>query len=50
MLSYTTGSLGKGWVYDLNTALDETDTTVGPLLIALDLFLKGDDKTAYRCR
>src|SRR5437879_422280 len=24
MLSYTTGSLGKGWVYALNSALDET--------------------------
>lgn len=23
MLSYTTGKLGKGWVYALNTALDE---------------------------
>jgi MFS transporter len=24
MLSYTTGSLGRGWVYAVNTALDET--------------------------
>src|SRR5436190_17187579 len=37
MLSYTTGSLGKGWVYAVNTALDETGATIGPLLMALVL-------------
>lgn len=33
MLSYTTGELGKGWVYGLNTALDETGATLGPLVM-----------------
>jgi predicted MFS family arabinose efflux permease len=47
MLSYTTGSLGKGWVYALTSALDETGATVGPLLIALVLFLKGTYKTGF---
>ena len=47
MLSYTTGSLGKGWVYALNSALDETGATIGPLLIALVLFLKGSYQTGY---
>ncbi|WP_456836784.1 MFS transporter [Bradyrhizobium sp. USDA 4486] len=47
MLSYTTGELGKGWVYALNTALDETGATIGPLLIALVLLLKGDYRTGY---
>jgi MFS family permease len=47
MLSYTTGSLGRGWVYAVNTALDETGATVGPLLIALVLFLKGGYRTGY---
>lgn len=47
MLSYTTGELGKGWVYALNTALDEIGATVGPLLIALILLLKGDYRTGY---
>jgi hypothetical protein len=47
MLSYTTGSLGRGWVYAVNSALDETGATVGPLLIALVLFLKGDYRTGY---
>src|SRR5215470_6918225 len=47
MLSYTTGSLGRGWVYAVNSALDETGATVGPLLIALVLFLKGNYRTGY---
>src|SRR5438105_1820077 len=47
MLSYTTGTLGRGWVYGLNTALDETGATIGPLVIALVLFLKGSYQTGY---
>lgn len=47
MLSYTTGELGKGWVYALNTALDETGATLGPLIVALVLLLKGDFQTGY---
>src|SRR5438132_12571859 len=47
MLSYTTGELEKGWVYALNTALDETGATLGPLVIALVLFLRHDYKTGY---
>src|SRR5919198_5554276 len=41
MLSYSTGKLGRGWVYGLNSALDETGAALGPLLIALVLTLKG---------
>jgi MFS family permease len=47
MLSYTTGTLGKGWVYALNNALDQTGATLGPLLMAGVLALKGDMRTAY---
>jgi MFS family permease len=47
MLSYSTGKHGKGWVYAVNTAMDETGATLGPLLIALVLFLKGDFRTGY---
>jgi MFS family permease len=46
MLSYTTSQYGRGWVYALNTALDETGATLGPLLIALVLL--GAGGTAYR--
>jgi MFS family permease len=47
MLSYTTGRLGKGWVYAVNTAMDELGATIGPLLMASVLFLKGDYRTGY---
>src|SRR5438046_3873983 len=47
MLSYTTGKLGKGWVYGVNTALDETGATIGPLLMALVLFKTNHYRTAY---
>lgn len=47
MLSYTTGKHGRGWVYAVNTALDETGATLGPLLMALVLFLKGSERLGY---
>jgi MFS family permease len=47
MLSYTTAKHGKGWVYGVNTALDEIGATLGPLLIALVLFHKGSYQTGY---
>lgn len=47
MLSYTTGELGKGWVYAVNTALDEIGATIGPLLIALVLLLRGSYQAGY---
>jgi MFS family permease len=47
MLSYTTGKHRRGWVYGVNTALDETGATIGPLIIALVLLLNGDYRTGY---
>lgn len=47
MLSYTTGRHGKGWVYAVNTALDETGATLGPVVVAAVLFLKGSYQNAY---
>lgn len=47
MLSYTTGELGKGWVYAVNTAMDEIGATVGPLVVAAILFVGGDYRTCY---
>src|SRR5262245_51132573 len=35
MLSYSTGKHGKGWAYAVNTALDETGATIGPLLMEI---------------
>jgi len=47
MLSYSTGPLGTGWVYALNTALDETGATIGPLLMALALSRGMSYRTSY---
>ena len=47
MLSYSTGKHGSGWVYAVNTALDETGATLGPLLIALLLFKQVTFRSAY---
>jgi predicted MFS family arabinose efflux permease len=47
MLSYTTGKHGRGWVYAVNTAMDELGATIGPLLMALVLLLNGDFRTGY---
>jgi MFS family permease len=47
MLSYTTGELGRGWVYGLNTALDETGATIGPILMTVVLLRGGDYRQGY---
>ena len=47
MLSCTTGKHGRGWVYAVNTALDEIGATIGPLVVAVVLFLNGNYRTAY---
>jgi MFS family permease len=47
MLSYSTGKHGKGWVYSVNTAMDETGATLGPLLVALALYRHVDFRGAY---
>ncbi|MGE5415121.1 MAG: MFS transporter [Syntrophomonadaceae bacterium] len=47
MLSYTTGTLGRGWVYSLNTALDETGATLGPIAMAVVLARGGTHRLGY---
>jgi len=47
MLSYTTAELGKGRVYSINTAMDETGATIGPLVVAAILFLGGDYRICF---
>src|SRR6266699_2703158 len=41
MISYTGKEIGHGWVFGLNEALDQGGATVGPLIVALVLYLKG---------
>jgi MFS family permease len=47
MLSYTTNELGRGWVYALNTALDETGSLLGPMAVALVVARSQGYRTAY---
>src|SRR6266699_1617763 len=47
MLSYAGKSIGAGWVFGLNEALDQAGATVGPLLMALILYLNGGYRTAF---
>jgi len=47
MLSHAGKSIGVGWVFGLNTALDQFGATIGPLVAALILYLKGGYRTAF---
>ena len=47
MLSHAGRSIGAGWVFGLNEALDQAGATIGPLLVALILFLKGGYRTGF---
>jgi MFS family permease len=47
MLSYSTGKHGKGWVYAVNTAMDETGAALGPLLMAAALSRGASFKSGY---
>src|SRR5215831_8462543 len=47
MLSYAGKSIGAGWVFGLNEALDQAGATIGPLLMALILWLHGGFHTGF---
>ncbi len=47
MLSYAGKSIGAGWVFGLNEALDQAGATIGPLLMALVLYLNAGYRTAF---
>ena len=47
MLSHAGRSIGVGWVFGLNEALDQAGATIGPLFIALILFLEGGYRTGF---
>src|SRR2546430_2752190 len=48
MLSYAGKPIGAGWVFGLNEALDQAGATVGPLLVALILYLNGGLWNGFR--
>src|SRR5438128_3464970 len=47
MLSYAGRSIGAGWVFGLNEALDQAGATIGPLLVALILYLNGGFRAGF---
>src|SRR6266513_2693245 len=47
MLSYAGRTIGAGWAFGLNEALDQAGATIGPLFVALILFLKGGYRTGF---
>jgi MFS family permease len=47
MLSYAGRSIGAGWVFGLNEALDQAGATIGPLLVALVFYLSGGYRTGF---
>ena len=47
MLSYAGKSIGAGWVFGLNEALDQAGATIGPLLVALILYFNGGVRTGF---
>jgi Major Facilitator Superfamily len=47
MLSYAGKSIGAGWVFGLNEALDQAGATIGPLVVAMILYLNGGFRTGF---
>src|SRR6266550_1430802 len=47
MLSYAGKSIGAGWVFGLNEALDQLGATIGPLLMAPVLYLNGGYRVSF---
>ena len=41
MLSYATKEMGRGWGYGLHEAMDQIGAFLGPVMVALALFLRG---------
>jgi len=47
MLSHAGKSIGQGWVFGLNEALDQTGATLGPLITAFVLYQHGTYRHAF---
>jgi len=47
MLSHAGQQMGRGWVFGLNEALDQAGATMGPLVMALVLFIRGGYRQGY---
>jgi MFS family permease len=47
MLSFAGKHIGQGWVFGLNEALDQTGAALGPLILSLTLFERGNYQTGF---
>jgi MFS family permease len=47
MLSYATSQVGHGWGFGLHNALDQVGAIMGPLIVAVILFLRGSYQMAF---
>jgi predicted MFS family arabinose efflux permease len=47
MISFAGKEIGQGWVFGLNEVLDQGGATVGPLIVALVLYLKGGFRDGF---
>src|SRR2546423_8188823 len=47
MLSYAGESIGHGWVFGLNEGLDQAGATLGPLIVALVMYVRGGYRAGF---
>jgi predicted MFS family arabinose efflux permease len=47
MLAHAGHQVGQGWVFGVNEALDQVGATIGPLIMALVLLVKGGYRLGY---
>ncbi|HTT13938.1 MAG TPA: MFS transporter [Burkholderiaceae bacterium] len=47
MLSYAASQTGRGWGFGLHEAMDQTGATIGPLVVAVVLAMRGDYRLAF---
>jgi len=47
MLSHATKEIGRGWGFGLHEAMDQIGAMLGPLIVAVVLFLKGGYKASF---
>ncbi|MGP8023445.1 MAG: MFS transporter [Methanobacterium sp.] len=47
MLSYATSQMGHGWGFALHNALDQTGAVIGPLIVAVILYMRGSYQMAF---
>jgi MFS family permease len=47
ILSYATSNVGHGWGFGLHEAMDQTGAFMGPLIVALVLYLGGDYSASF---